>query len=142
MVTEMITAEQKQFISKHVDRECYDVERLTKYLSMHDIVGAEIFQYCEKEKPNGRRTLSTYFEDDEAFVPMSVDIFIRRIPFLFYSSKPNKQEGLSSFGDILYVLSSHLDLALENGDHYEPVFIELEHLYYDLHLPLKKIFSY
>lgn len=37
----------------HVDCECYDVERLTKYLSMHDIVGVEIFQYCEKEKPDG-----------------------------------------------------------------------------------------
>ena len=49
----MITADQKQFISKHVDCECYDAERLTKYLSMHDIVGVEIFQYCEKEKPDG-----------------------------------------------------------------------------------------
>ena len=45
MVTEMITAEQKQFISKHVDRDRYDVERLMKYLSMHDIVGAEVFHY-------------------------------------------------------------------------------------------------
>lgn len=142
MVTEMITAEQKQFISKHVDRERYDVERLMKYLSMHDIVGAEVFHYCEKEKPNGRRTLSTYFEEDEAFLPMSVETFIRRIPFLFYCSKPNEKEGLSSLGGILYVLSSHLEIALENGDHYEPVFAELEHLYYDLHLPLKKIFSY
>ena len=138
----MITAEQKQFISNHVDRDRYDVERLMKYLSMHDIVGAEVFHYCEKEKPNGRRTLSTYFEDDEAFLPMSVETFIRRIPFLFYSSTPNEKEGLSSLGDILYVLGSHLELAVENGDHYEPVFAELEHLYYDLHLPLKKIFSY
>lgn len=138
----MITAEQKQFIAKHVDREHYDVERLTKYLSMHDVVGAEIFQYCEKEKPNGRRTLSTFFEDDGAFSPMSVDTFIRRVPFLFYSSKPNEKEGLSSFGDILFVLNSYLEQALETGDHYEPVFAELEHMYYDLHLPLKKIFSY
>lgn len=53
MVTEMITAEQKQFIARHVDHARYDVERLTKYLSMHDIVGVEIFQYCEKEKPDG-----------------------------------------------------------------------------------------
>lgn len=142
MVTDMITAAQKQFISKHVDSERYDVERLTKYLSMHDIVGAEVFHYCEKAKPNGRRTLSTYFEDDEAFLPMSIETFIRRIPFLFYSSKPNEKDELSNYGDILNILNSHFDLALENGDHYEPVFVELEHLYYDIHLPLEKIFSY
>ena len=138
----MITAEQKQFIAKHVDRERYDVERLTKYLSMHEVVGAEIFQYCEKEKPNGRRTLSMYFEDDEAFLPMSVDTFIRRVPFLFYGSKPDEKDGLSSFGDILYILYAHLEQAVETGDHYEPIFTELEHVYYDLHLPLKMIFSY
>ena len=46
----MITAEQKQFIAKHVDREHYDVERLTKYLSMHDVVGAEIFQYPKRRR--------------------------------------------------------------------------------------------
>lgn len=142
MVTKVITAEQKKYITKYVDGERYDVERLTKYLSMHDVVGAEVFQYCEKEKPDGRRTLSTFFEDNEAFVPMSSDTFIRRIPFLFYSSKPDKKSGLTSLGDILLVLSSYLDLTLENYDYYESVFSELEHMFYELQLPLKMIFSY
>lgn len=142
LVTDIITSEQRLFISTHVDREYYNVDRLIKYLSMHDIVGAEVFHYCEKTRPNRHQPLSAFFDDDKSFLPMNVNTFIRRIPFLFYISKSNDKDKLGGYGDILNVLLSYDEPTLLSVNHFEHIYADLDHMYYDLHLPLEKIFSY
>ena len=73
----MITKEEKQFILKYVDATHYDQEKLIKYLNMHDIVGNEIFSYCDKRAyRKDQPTYSTWLDDEDGYVPLSVSDFI------------------------------------------------------------------
>ncbi len=101
----VITEQQKEVIRKYVPEKYFDQERLIKYLSLHDMVGVEVFMYVAKESyDNALKGYETVLpilfketrnlkivsgEEDnyrkvEKFEPEPVDVFIRRIPFNFY----------------------------------------------------------
>jgi hypothetical protein len=100
----MITEKQIEIINTYVPEKYFDREKLIKYLTLHDKVGVEIFEYVAKtyDKPHkGFETVlpglfkehrrerdpekaENYRIDDVVFEPESVDVFIRRVPFNFY----------------------------------------------------------
>lgn len=139
----MLTKEQKKSIEEYVNPDYYDVDKLNRYLDMHNIVGNEIFQYCDKHKENkDRPTYSSYLDNDTYCQPLSVDKFVRRIPFFFYTHEQKEFHDLESMGDLddIYSASSH---DILKGTHtIEEIFEILEYTFYKLKLPLVHIFSY
>ena len=108
----MITKEEKHFILKYVDAAHYDQEKLIKYLNMHDIVGNEIFSYCDKRAyRKDQPTYSTWLDDEDGYVPLSVSDFIRRIPFYFYA-KDVESMDLENMGTLHYIFSASSDISL------------------------------
>ena len=134
----MITTKEQQFIKKYVDNRFYDQEKLIKYLGMHDVVGAEIFSYCDR-MIDGEKTFSRWLEDDDVYAPLSVSEFIKRVPFYFYTR--DKDASLKEYGDLE---SLHSCYAQTQGNViiFEPLYEALDFMFYELHLPLNKIFSY
>lgn len=124
----MITKEQKEIIKKHVPGKYYDKEKLLGYLKIHDVVGNEIFEYVDKHKDEDgekRPAHSIYLEDEAGYRPLSVDAFIRRVPFFFY--KGNWHDG--KLGELHFLLS---DLNRNEGAYREyPPEDELEQFYRD-----------
>ena len=85
----MITKEQKQIVLKYVDASYYDQEKIIKYLGMHDIVGNEIFAYCDRRTlHDDRPSYSIWLDDEYGYIPLSVSDFVKRIPFYFYTKDP------------------------------------------------------
>lgn len=139
----MLTKEQTKFVREHVDPDYYDIDKLTRYLEMHDIVGNEIFQYCDKRKDGGDRpTYSRWLDDEDGYQPLPVDQFIHRVPFYFYTR--NEQSNcLDHFGNLeqLHYCSYERREKGSKPD-FEEVYEALEYAFYDLRLPLSRIFSY
>ena len=87
----MLREDQITVIREFVSETYFDQEKLIKYLTIHDMVGIEVFKYVAKDvypnNPADKTALSVAFIDGNCascFEPMSVDVFIRRIPFNFY----------------------------------------------------------
>lgn len=138
MVPKMITTKEQQFIKKYVDNRFYDQEKLIKYLGMHEVVGAEIFSYCDR-RIDGEKTFSRWLEDDDGYAPLTVSEFIRRIPFFFYTR--DKKASQEEYGD-LESLHSCYSQRQEDLENFEFLYGELDFMFYNLCLPLNKIFSY
>ena len=133
----MITKEEKQFILKYVDDTYYDQEKLIKYLNMHDIVGNEIFSYCDKRAfRKDRPTYSTWLDDEDGYIPLPVSNFVKRIPFYFYV-KDVESMDLDNMGTLHYIFSA----SSEKRD-IETIYSNLEYAFYHMNLPLNRIFSY
>ena len=89
----MINATDKEFVLKYVDDKYYDTERLIKYLTMHDTVGNEVFQYCDRRVPDkSKATYSQWLDDEDGYCPLPVADFIRRVPFYFYTRDYDNME--------------------------------------------------
>ncbi len=101
----MITPEQIEVIREYVPEKYFDQERLIRYLSLHDMVGVEVFDYVAKKvfsnSPEGfENVLPVLFKESwsytipqreeenyvkrEQFLPETIETFVRRIPFNFY----------------------------------------------------------
>lgn len=101
----MLRDDQIEIIRKYVPEKYFNQNKLIKYLSLHNMVGVEVFAYTAKDYyKDGLRgcetVLPTLFkenyylksdiEEDEKyrkrdeFVPEDVDTFVRRIPFNFF----------------------------------------------------------
>ena len=104
----MITKEQKQIVLKYVDASYYDQDKIIKYLGMHDIVGNEIFAYCDRRTlRDDRPSYSAWLDDEYGYIPLSVSDFAKRIPFYFlykrpeiYGSRQYGNTGLYIFGKL------------------------------------------
>ena len=138
MVQKMITQKEQQFIKKYVDAKVYDQEKLIKYLGMHEIVGAEIFPYCDR-MIDGEKSFSRWLEDDDGYAPLTVSEFIRRVPFYFYTR--DKKAPLEEYGDLESLHSCYAQ-SQDNANNFEALYEALDFMFYNLHLPLNKIFSY
>lgn len=133
----MITKEQKQIVLKYVDASYYDQDKIIKYLGMHDIVGNEIFAYCDRRAlRDDRPSYSAWLDDEYGYIPLSVSDFVKRIPFYFYTKDP-KSMDLDNMGTLDYIFSANS----EKRD-IESIYTNLEYAFYHLNLPLNRIFSY
>lgn len=138
----MLTKEQRTVISEYVNPDYYDIDKLTRYLEMHDVVGNEVFQYCDKHK-EGRDvpTYSTWLDDEGGYQPLPVDKFVRRVPFYFYTRDLEKVDH-NNMGTLHYLYSASYSRKNESEHSIEEIFEILEYTFYDLKLPLVHIFSY
>lgn len=130
----MLTKKDLEIIEQHVDEKFFDKEKLVKYLSIHDVVGNEVFSYCDRQK-NGNRTYSSWLDDEDGYSPLSISDFIKRIPFYFYTRDTDNLD-LENMGTLHHLYSS----SRENDK--EEIYSALEYTFYDLRLPLNRIFSY
>lgn len=138
----MITKEQEKFIRSAVNPKYYDVGKLIKYLSMHDVVGNEIFQYCDKRVDDRENnTYSQYLDDEEGYMPLSVSRFVLRAPFYFYTDHLDART-VARMGSLGYVLAACSEDIADGRISLETVYGALEFMYYELKLPLVEIFSY
>ena len=81
----MDNAELRKIIDQYVDDRYYDKDKLLQYLSMHQMVGTEIFDYVDnKSLPGGKQAHSRYLDSDSGYYPLHKESFIDRMPFYFY----------------------------------------------------------
>lgn len=105
---------------------------------MHDVVGNEIFQYCDNRAED--RDCGTYCQDldsEDGYMPLPVGRFIQRIPFYFYTDHLSAR-SVSRMGNLGYVLSACSQGILDGKIDLETVYGALEFMYYELKLPLVK----
>lgn len=129
----MLTLEENKIIDQYVNEKYYDKSKLIKYLNMHEIVGNEIFSYCDK-KIYSSPTYSNWLDSEEGYKPVSKDIFIKRIPFYFYVVDRD-DINLQNFGSLSY-------LYTKDNLNLEEIFNALEYMFYSLNIPLYTIFNY
>jgi DNA-binding transcriptional regulator YiaG len=125
----------KEIIVEYVDEHYFDREKLEKYLSVHMIVGSEVFEYCMTDKMrSGYYKDSEWLNNDKAFRPLETSRFIMRIPFYFYIPRDEK------IGSLRTLLT-----AADIGDpDFDPEYLYdmLEYMFYKQKLPLEVIFEY
>lgn len=137
----MLTEKEKQVVLKYVDNYYYDQEKLISYLSMHELVGVEVFYYCDRHKSGDKNTFSRWLDYKDGYEPLPVSMFVKRIPFFFYVQDHNALD-LKEYGDLENLHACCADDIRSNHDAFERLYTALEYMFYDLALPLNKIFSY
>lgn len=160
----MITDKQIEIIKEYVPDKFFDQEKLIKYLTLHDIVGVEVFGYVAKDIYKGApgenfcTVLPFMFTNDRDgdFIPETVETFIKRIPFNFYHEGEDRytekggKEVLVwkpvAITDITYAvgpepmstLYAHRQTVLTLEDAYS----KLEYLFYEKNYTIEEIFNY
>lgn len=159
----MLREDQLDVIREFVSETYFDQEKLIKYLSIHDVVGIEVFDYVAKEVypsyPGSKTALSVAFLDGNCatcFEPMPVDVFVRRIPFNFYiegeptfidaEGKEQEHWHTIEITNLTYCIGKEAGAAYHNHREtpltLEDAYQKLEFLYYEHGFSLKEIFSY
>lgn len=137
----MISNNELKVIEQYIDKEFYDTEKLIKYLNMHDIVGNEIFSYCDrKTDANGRNTYTNWLDDEYGYTPLPVKEFVHRIPFYFYAK--DRSSEYKHFGSLHELLSAAIGFQKNNKRSCDEVYDALDYMFYHLKLSLTDIFSY
>ncbi|MCI9127625.1 MAG: helix-turn-helix transcriptional regulator [Eubacterium sp.] len=134
----MLTKKELEIIEEYVDEEFYDKEKLIKYLSIHDVVGNEVFSYCDRQK-GGKSTYSSWLDYEAGYDPLPVSTFVKRIPFYFYA-RDVKDMDVKNMGTLHYLYSTSIVEDENLGNH--KIYTALEYAFYSLKLPLNRIFSY
>ena len=99
----MLREDQIEVIKKYVPEKYFDQKKLIRYLTLHEMVGVEVFMYVAKEPYDDalkgyetvlpvmfKESWAAHEEDEDVycrqnhFEPEDVDTFVRRIPFNFY----------------------------------------------------------
>lgn len=134
----MLSKEIVRIIDEYVDEKYFDTEKLKRYLSLHTVVGNEVFNYCDKR--NGRDggiTYSGWLDDEWGYQPLDIEGFIKRIPFYFY--RYNIENG--KIGCLHYLISAVIEKEAD-VELLEKMYQGLEYLFYDKKLNLDQIFNY
>lgn len=131
----MITKKDEKFIKKYVDETYFDTEKLIGYLNIHDFVGPEIFEYCDR-KCDDMYTCLFYLMDKNCYKVTDTKTFVRRIPFYFFTKQYSDHEP-GSLSDIFQASKE-----AESGYTEEELLSFLEHALYDLEISLVDIFRY
>lgn len=135
----MISENDKNIIYKYVDKKYFDQEKIIKYLSIHDVVGNEIFDYCLKnvESDSHKRRVSTWLDDEYGYKPLPINLFLKRVPFYFFVADYEQQK----VGDLHCILSGVHKNDKDDFD-IEQVYSILEYMFYIKKIPLEVIFQY
>lgn len=127
----MLNNEQLEVINTYVCKDFFYVERLFEYLNTHDIVGNEIFAYTNKTNDRNRST-SALLNEKWGFMPLSLERFVKRIPFYYYipDLENNKVGDLDCYLRGIYINEcsnvevEELYLALEKALYVHKISIE------------------
>ena len=124
----MLTKKELGLIEQYVDEEFYDKEKLIKYLNIHDVVGNEVFSYCDRQK-NGNSTYSSWLDYEKGYDPLPVSTFVNRTPFYFYAID-KKDLDVENIGTLHNLYSSSIG---EDEDYSnEKIYMALEYVFYSL----------
>ena len=138
----MLTTDQERLVRSVVNPKYYDIDKMVRYLTMHDMVGNEIFQYCDKRiNDTGNSTYCEELDSEEGYMPLPVIRFIRRIPFYFYTDHLSAQ-SFSRTGNLRHIFVACSQDLCDGKITLESIYDALEFMYYDLKLPLVEVFSY
>lgn len=110
--------------------------KLTSYFTRHELIGEELFPYITE----GNKGLSSR-DYQVAYRPVAKDVFIRRIPFYFYT--PDMGRKVGSLHD--YTRKIFLDHYDQEGLYeqmLETLYGTLERMHYHHHIDLKTLFEY
>ena len=136
----MISEKEKDIVNQYVDERYFDIDKIIRYLSIHDTVGNEIFKHSLKKKYiDDRRITGTlnWLDDEHGYCPLSVEIFLKRIPFYFYVADYDNHK----VGDLGCILSGiYRDPGATTG--IEDLYNILEYMFYECGLHLDMIFQY
>lgn len=129
----MINKEQEQFLKKYINPEYFDFSKVVNYLSIHDCVGAEIFDLALK--PKNKRNIRLV-DEDIGFHTIDVDTFVKRVPFYFY--QPDFDNG--QHGDLVSLLCGKM---MDKGEtDCEEAYMALEKLFYQYKMGVPEIMGY
>lgn len=164
----MLTEEQIGVIRKYVPEKYFDVERLIDYLSLHEMVGIEVFEFVakrfysspEKSMRDFETVLPVSFKAgtvrNSDYKPESRETFIHRVPFNFFYKEDQPRADsdgkevkiwkpleishiLYTTGDVPY---SDFHIRSEKRLTLEKAYQTLEFLFYDQGFTLEQIFGY
>ena len=136
-----LTEEQLLFINEHIDGELIDIAKLVDYLEKHRTVKNEVFAKCAKRGKKldwGDEDYCGLLDHPQAYSPVTRDVFIRRIPILFYC--PVVGNDNKHHSGLWYVVPK-LDKD-PDPEALEELYCDLEFMYYELHIDLQSIFNY
>lgn len=137
----MLTENQMTIIKTYVNDEYFDRDKLVKYLNLHDVVGNEIFECVDRKnrKLNRREAHDKWLDDEDGYIPVDVETFVRRIPFYFYVWDGNINTYGETIGDVL----KSKWYEIRRGEMpLEEVYEALEYLFYEKGISLYNIFNY
>lgn len=129
----------RDVIEQYVNPRNNDVKKLAGYIATHEIITNEVFRLVAKD--NGRRILDTSYchdlDREGGFLPVDRDRFIRRVPFYYYEEQTGTS-SISPLGRFLPIVKDNV----ADGEKLEELYVGMEHLFYELHIPLADIFKY
>ena len=157
-----------QRVNDYVNPEYFDQDVVKEYLYSHSIVESEIFKLALKSPfgaqgrertrladsyyyggrvvQAGRRSRVSVPDQSSGFYPTEIAKFLDRMPFYFYVNETKNRFG--GFWESAMAFKSFRHFAdfenklEENAAFWEPLYDDLEFLFYDAHIPLKDIFTY
>ena len=155
-------------VKEYVDPDYYNHDILIDYLCNHNIVESEVFRLSLKMQSvaSVRGDIRSRFTDSvpqnqpvqtarlrqrlpdqsTGFYPTTIEEFLDRMPFYFFVNKSKVRFG--NFVDLAisykYNESAHdyYNLKVQNSGYWEPLYTQLDYLFYDAHVPLEEIFTY
>lgn len=137
----MLTENQMAIINTYVNDEYYDTEKLIKYLNLHRVVGNEIFDYVDRKNRNFNRKEAhdLSLDDEEGYIPVDIETFVRRIPFYFYTWDGALNTHRETIGDVLLSKWHEIKTGEMSLDE---IYEALEYLFYEKGISLYDIFNY
>ncbi len=137
----MLTEEQIKIIDDYVNNDYFDTEKLKKYLNLHEIVGNEVFDYVDRKNKNLNRKEAhdMMLDDEDGYEPVSVDIFVRRVPFYFYSWNGEIDTHGETIGDVLRSKWKEIKIGEIT---LEEIYLDFEYLFYEKQISPYYIFNY
>ncbi len=137
----MLTENQMTIINTYVNDEYYDTEKLIKYLNLHRVVGNEIFDYVDRKNRNFNRKEAhdLSLDDEEGYIPVDIETFVRRIPFYFYTWDGALNTHRETIGDVLLSKWHEIKTGEMSLDE---IYEALEYLFYEKGISLYDIFNY
>lgn len=135
----MTEAELRKYIELYVDDTYFDRENLIKYLGMHQMVGNEIFQYCDKRTWTMNGKPYSVWLDAYGYNPLYKDSFIQRIPFYFYHWDGSYEKNCGTLHDLF---QECLGEDVKNPDALEDFYQDLIYMFYEKNIPLYELFNY
>jgi DNA-binding XRE family transcriptional regulator len=131
-----IDVQQEDLLKEYVkDKQVY--EKLSSYLSRHELIGEEVFPYLGEIAND----FISYGGERFSYRPVTKEVFINRIPFYFY--KPHK--GNDNIGNLKQYIMGILRGDSETVDfdvQLERLYRTLEIMFYHHKIDLATIFEY
>ena len=139
----MLTRKQIHFIKQNINEQYFDVDKLIRYLNTHAVVGNEVFSYITRNELNeahGWKRQLQWLDDRWGYSPVSVNVFIKRIPFYFYIWDGDWGKHCGALSDLLY--SNKFNASDFEEAEIENLYKDLEYLYYEQKICCYDIFNY